>query len=257
MQTKVRAIDDELATSITSLDALRTQLTYWRQEELAVLPGFVPASLVDAIAAEIHALDRRVVRRHVPGYKNAGSIGSYWLREHAPTAVALYQSPTLRRFLSDLAGMELVTCPDDDPHACAVYCYERAGDRIGFHYDTSWYRGARYTVLVGLIDESSARLHCQVHARDRHRPTKDLRVETAPGTTVFFNGDKLRHAVTPLGDGERRVVLTLQYVTDPRMDGWRRVVSKLKDSLTYFGMVAFRSSTPTASDSPTDPRTDP
>lgn len=257
MQTEASAIDDGLATAITALDATRTQLTYWRHEELVVLPRFVPAPVVTAMAAEVHALDGHVVRRTVPGYKRAGSVGYFRLREHAPTAVALYHSPTLRRFLSDLAGMELVTCPDDDPHACAIYCYERAGDRIGFHYDTSWYRGARYTALVGLVDGSSARLHCQVHARDRHRPTKDWRVQTTPGTTVFFNGDKLRHAVTPLGQGERRIVLTLQYVTDPRIHGWRRVVSKLKDSLTYFGWEAFGSTTATPDAPPSDPKKSP
>ena len=38
---------------------------------------------------------------------------------------------------------------------------------------------------------------------------------TAPGDLVLFNGDKLWHAVTPLGDQEERIVLTMEYVTNP------------------------------------------
>jgi hypothetical protein len=55
---------------------------------------------------------------------------------------------------------------------------------------------------------------------------------------VFFNGYKVEHAVSATRDGERRAVLTLQYVTDRRMRPWRRAVSLAKDALTYFGTEA-------------------
>ncbi|MEH1948886.1 MAG: hypothetical protein V7K77_18320 [Nostoc sp.] len=32
-----------------------------------------------------------------------------------------------------------------------------------------------------------------------------------PGTLVLFNGDKLYHRVTHLGNNEQRIVLTLEY----------------------------------------------
>ena len=44
---------------------------------------------------------------------------------------------------------DLHLCPDEDPHACALYFYTEAGDHMGYHYDTSYYTGARYTVLFG------------------------------------------------------------------------------------------------------------
>ena len=255
MEWTATSVDAALARCVSNLDPLRTKLVFWRQDELIVLPSLLPPALVHAVTAEVEALEPAIVRKHVPGYKQAGSIGYFTLRERAPTAVALYRSSVLRRFLADLADRELLTCPEDDAHACAAYCYGRGGDRIGFHYDTSWYRGARYTVLLGLVDGSSARLHCQVHSRERHRPTVDLRVQTTPGTLVVFNGDKLRHAVTPLRPGERRVVLALQYVTDRHMDGWRRMVSRVKDSLTYFGAERKR---PVANGRPAqDPSQDP
>ena len=46
--------------------------------------------------------------------------------------------------------------------------------------------------------------------------------------------------------GERRVSLTLEYVTDPHMHPWRRFVSNMKDSVAYFGFrQVFRRRSPT------------
>ena len=52
---------------------------------------------------------------------------------------------------------------------------------------------------------------------------------------MFFNGDTLRHRITPLGRGERRVSLTFEYVTDTRMHRGRRLISNMKDAFGYFG----------------------
>jgi len=45
----------------------------------------------------------------------------------------------------------LVGLAADDPHADALYFHTRAGDHIGWHYDTSYYAGPRYTLLLGVI----------------------------------------------------------------------------------------------------------
>jgi hypothetical protein len=186
----------------------------------------------------------RLVRKHLPGYRSGGSIGYHALRELAPSVIELYESDALRAFLSRIANLELLTCPNDDPHACAIYHYDHAGDRVGYHYDTSWYDGARFTVLLGLEDTSSARLCCETHTRDRHRQGRKLEVATKPGTLVFFNGDRLRHSVSSLQEGEQRTVLTLQYVSCRRMAGWRRAISQIKDALTYFGREVWASPRP-------------
>jgi hypothetical protein len=225
-----------LAESVARFDRTDTALAFWKQEQLAVLPDFLSASAVARIVSEVEASQHCVVRKHVWGYKNSGSISYPALLRETQSIARLYKSPQLIDFFSRLADMPLVTCGDDDPHACAVYQYEQPGDRVGFHYDTSWYAGARFTVLLGLVDAPSVRLHCRVHSRDQHRPTQDLEINTAPGTLVFFNGDKLLHRVTPLGSGERRVVLTMQYVSSRYMHPVKRVVSNLKDALTYFGL---------------------
>jgi hypothetical protein len=59
--------------------------------------------------------------------------------------------------------------------------------------------GPGYTVLLGLIEQSSSRLVCRLVANDPVRPPVELQLATHPGTLIVFNGDKLWHAVTPLG----------------------------------------------------------
>ena len=72
---------------------------------------------------------------------------------------------------------------------------------------------------------------------------QELSLSTDPGSLFFFNGDKLQHAVTPLGEGEERIVLTLEYVTDPTISRPKRWFSNLKDAFAYFGLpVLFRQS---------------
>jgi len=127
-------------------------------------------------------------------------------------------------------------CPDDDPHACALYFYTEPGDHIGFHYDASYCKGARYTILLGLVQRSTrCRLVCQLYKGDSTRAMREIQLATPPGAMVIFNGNKLWHAITPLESGAERIVLTMEYVTNPEMRPFHRFVSNMKDAIAYFG----------------------
>jgi hypothetical protein len=236
--SKPPSLEAEVGARLSALDWRNVQLDYWRRNELAVVDGCIAGPVLDKLRTEIGALQPQIKRRRVWGYKASGSVACHAIAACAPTAIALYQSPALLDFLSSLAEQPLQPCPLRDPHAAAVYWYDRAGDHVGFHYDVSHYVGARYTVLLGIEDNSSGRLQCRLHARDRRRAPQCLEVRTAPGKLVFFNGNKVLHAVSPIASGERRIVLSMQYVTDARMRPWRRVISTLKDSFVYFGTDA-------------------
>jgi hypothetical protein len=190
------------------------------------------------MVTEVERVRPQIHRNYIPRHKKGGSVSYYTLVEQAPTILALYRSPAFIRLLSTLTGRALQPCPDSDPHSCALYFYTEPGDHIGFHFDTSYYNGARYTVLVGLIERSSSRLVCQLYKKDPSRLPVELQLATHPGTVVAFNGDKLWHAITPLGENEERVSLTLEYVTDPSMHPLKRLFSNLKDAFAYFGLRA-------------------
>jgi hypothetical protein len=224
----------ELSSALSSLDARAVRADFVAQDEFIHLPALLPRSAVGALVMEANRARPFAVRARVPLYKKSGSVSYFRLREHAPSLVDLYRSHAMLSFLRTLTSADLRLCPDDDPHACALYVYDQPGDRIGFHYDASHYRGRRYTVLVGLVDRSSSRLRCQLHRDDPGR-AREVEVATSPGSVVVFNGDRLHHGVSPVAVGEERVVLSLEYVTDARMSPIRRVLSRVKDAMAYFG----------------------
>lgn len=232
-------IEQDLARAVERVDQTFVHESYWEQNEFVLLERFIPPSVIDRCLREIERLDHDIHRNYVPGHKQGGSVSYYSIRDKAPDILALYRSAALRTFFSRMVDARLELCPEDDPHSCALYYYTKPGDHIGFHYDTSYYRGARYTVLIGMVEQSE---HCRLVARVRKGsvPTEisETRIPMRPGTMVIFNGDKLWHAVTPLGADERRVILTLQYVTDQRMGPLKKLFSNMKDAFAYFGPAA-------------------
>ena len=208
---------------------------YLEQGAFLHVPYFLPPELTVRIIELARTLQSSVNRNYLPGHKQGGSVSRHTIDAQAGLIAELYRSAALIEWLARLAGEPLQLSPPEDPHAYALYYYTRAGDHIGWHYDTSYYAGRRYTLLLGVIDESSCRLDYELYTRERGRTSMRGSVRIPPGGLVFFDGDRLRHRISPLGEGERRVSLTFEYVTDPAMAwGWRWI-SNLKDALGYFG----------------------
>jgi hypothetical protein len=215
------------------LRALREEFV--RQGSFLYIPQFLPPEVTAQLVAGVAAVGPTVNRNYLPGHKQGGSVSRHAIDQLAPAIAELYRARELIEWLGGLAGESLQLSPADDPHAYALYFYTRPGDHIGWHYDTSYYAGRRYTLLLGVIDESSCRLEYELHTRRAGRRPVAGAVQIPPGGLVFFDGDALRHRITPLGQGERRVSLTFEYVTNPHMRPWWRLISNMKDSFGYFG----------------------
>jgi hypothetical protein len=164
-------LEDAVRQAISSLDFERVRGEFWEQEECVFLDRFLPPDVVERdLIPEVERLRQSVHRNYIPGHKKGGSISSYTLGKKAPVFLSLYASPTFLDFLSRLVGTPILVCPEDDPHACALYYYTEPGDHIGFHYDTSYYKGSRYTVLLGLVQQSeSCRLVAHLYKDDPRR----------------------------------------------------------------------------------------
>ena len=200
------------------------------------LSDFLAPQVTAQLVAAVAAVEPAINRNYLPGHKQGGSVSRHTLDQLAPFIAELYRSPALIGLLAKLAGERLQLSPPDDPHAYALYFYTKPGDYIGWHYDTSYYAGRRYTVLLGVLDESSCRLDYELHTRETGMAVVSGSVQIPPGGLVFFDGDKLRHRISPLGENEKRVSLTFEYVTDQRMHPWWRLISNLKDAVAYFGL---------------------
>jgi len=238
LNSPVQAIDQQLAEILLTLKVEDVTRQYWENGEFLVLEQLIPTQIVQEFMQEVDRLRPQINRNFIPGHKKGGSVSFYLLQKSAPALLAFYHHQGWINLLSQIAGVPLLLCPEEDPHSCALYFYTEPGDHIGYHYDNSYYKGQRFTVLLGLRDQSSSRLACRLHTKDPGREVKELSLRTEPGTYIFFNGDKLHHAVTPLSVGEERIVLTLQYVTDPSMGMVQRWFSNMKDAVGYFGWSA-------------------
>lgn len=236
--TTMRSMAEAMDHAVAQLDFDRLHREYWDQNEFLFIPQFLPREIVVAsLVPQAQGVKGELNRNYIPGHKKGGSVSYYTVQEKAPLFLDLYRSRAFLEFLSRLVEAKLMLCPDNDPHSCALYYYTEPGDHIGFHYDTSYYKGARYTILMGLVDKSAqCKLVCELFKDDPSKSPRKLELVTQPGDLVIFNGDKLWHAVTPLGEGEERIALTMEYVTNPEMGPFKRLYSNLKDSFAYFGL---------------------
>jgi hypothetical protein len=224
-----------LVSRLDSLDLRGLRGEYVRQGCFVYVEKFLPTEITARLIDAVAGLSNCVNRNYLPGHKQGGSVSRHTIDAQAPVIAELYRSAALRRWLDDLTGERLQLSPPNDPHAYALYFYTRAGDHIGWHYDTSYYAGRRYTLLLGVIDDSSCRLDYELHTREKGASVASGSIKIPPGGLVLFDGDALRHRISPSREGETRISLTFEYVTDPRMHPWWRLISNMKDAFAYFG----------------------
>ncbi|HEY2231718.1 MAG TPA: 2OG-Fe(II) oxygenase [Xanthobacteraceae bacterium] len=205
-------------------------------DRLAVIPEFLPAAAFAALAAQAEQL-LAPERSFVPTHKQGGTVAYETLIEAAPAIVACYHAHGLQDMLSRLVGARLRPTPIYDQSSLSVLVYNKPGDHIGWHYDHNFYRGRHFTVLLAIRNAGQAAhglSHAVLHARV---PGREIEISTAPNTLVVFEGARVRHRVTPIRDGERRIVLSMTYCTDPRAHWWQAWSRRLKDT-AFFGLRA-------------------
>jgi hypothetical protein len=227
--------DQAMKSRLRDLDTEALRGEFAAQGAFLHVRDFLAPEITAQLVAAVEAARASVNRNYLPGHKQGGSVSRHTIDSLAPFIAELYRSPVLIGWLERLSGERLQVSPPEDPHAYALYFYTRPGDHIGWHYDTSYYAGRRYTLLLGVVDQSSCRLDYELHTREPGVAVVPGSLQIPPGGLVFFDGDKLRHRITPLAADEMRVSLTFEYVTDPAMHPWRRVISNMKDAVAYFG----------------------
>ena len=204
---------------------------------LVTIADFLPADIRGRIVAEIDALCD-TERSYLPLHKQGGTVSYETLRQQAPMVVALYQSLAMRKAIASIVGLDVETTPVTDKSSCSILYYVKPGDHIGWHYDHNFYKGRHFTVLLPLANQghgtdglSAARLFVS-HGKEGERA-----IPTPPNTLVVFEGAKVRHRVTALAEGERRIVLSMTYCTDPRNSRLQEAARRVKDT-AYFGLRA-------------------
>src|SRR5438477_11786883 len=204
LTTATPIIDQLISDSIKETNEASLQAKYSEQDEFVIVDEFLPLEVLSRWELELARLKPHVHRNYLPGHKKGGSVAYQTMNALAPSITRVYHSAPLLGFLRRVVGAEVNECPSSDPHRCALYAYTEEGDHMGWHYDTSYYKDRRWTVLVGFQDRSSSKLLCHLHTRNKGHEVVKLELQVKPGTLVIFNGDRVKHSVTATQAGESR-----------------------------------------------------
>jgi hypothetical protein len=205
-------------------------------ERLAVLPRF----LSDHTFAGLKREALRLVgpeRSYLPTHKKGGTVAYETVIAAAPAIAAFYHSPALQEFVSRLVAAEVRPTPLHDQSSLSVLFYDRPGDHIGWHYDHNFYRGCHFTVLLPVVNEGRAPGGLSHATLRAVLAGNEVEIATPPNTLVVFEGAKVRHRVSPILEGERRLVISMTYCTDPRASSWQGAARRVKDT-AFFGIRA-------------------
>jgi hypothetical protein len=158
-------------------------------------------------------------RVHMPGVRDGRTLTTNQLVEQLPSIVKYYEQ--LTPVISQVVGETVYPTPMHLPTSCAVIVYDREGDGIQPHYDVSYFKGRFFTVLIPVVgtDTCSKFTYIDAHGNE----------QTLEGKPQVFEGDIVYHKATRLCANQYRVILSLQYSTDPTMNAWQSVMMYLKD----------------------------
>ncbi len=205
------------------------------EHRLATRDGFFDAATFTHV---LEAVERLVSteRSYLPAHKKGGTVAYSSLREKAPMLVDLYTSGTIARTIEAITGEQVEPTPLHDESSCSVLFYEKPGDHIGWHYDHNFYRGRHFTVLIPVVNRgapgglSTARLKTKGH-------DGETEISTPPNRLILFEGARVLHKVTPIAEGERRVIWSMTYCTDCRNSPLQGLARRVKDT-AFFGLRA-------------------
>jgi hypothetical protein len=205
-------------------------------DRIAVMSDFLPRHEFAVLRTTVTRLLTHE-RSFVPTHKKGGTVAYETLITAAPAVIALYHSASLTEFVSRVVGARVHPTPLRDQSSLSVLFYDRPRDHIGWHFDHNFYRGRHFTVLLAMLNEGHSEgglSHAILKARAGPR---EIDVRTSANTLVVFEGASVCHKVTPILDGERRIMLSMTYCTDPRAHWWQGASRRVKD-MAFFGLRA-------------------
>jgi len=165
----------------------------------------------------VAAVGRSVNRNYLPGHKQGGQC-----QPHAIDELAAPLSPTCTARLRDrvagtAAGERTAYVAGRRSSRYALYFYTRAGDQSAGTMTLPIMPGVAIRCCLGnrgILVPPGLPMHTATGEERQFRLGADC-----PGRAGVFRRRCAAYRITPLGEGETRVSLTLEYLTDPRMHG--------------------------------------
>ena len=136
----------------------------------------------------------------------------------------LYESPTLRRFLCGVLGVEVLHAYADNLSSINVH-YHQDGQELGWHFDNSSFavtllvqeplEGGRFEYVSDLRDADAGDLNLAGVEAALDSGTGAQILDFSPGDLVIFRGRDSLHRVTPSRGDRTRILVVFAYNTEP------------------------------------------
>ena len=205
-------------------------------EKVISIPNFLPEPVFNILfAAAVRPVPPE--RIHIPAHKRGATISYHALHYYAPEMIAFYLSPAFHAWCSEIVAGRVEPTPLHDLSSCSLLIYDKPKDHIGWHFDLNFYHGRHFTALLSLVNTNAYGHSVSSANLLIRRNGEDVAIPTPPNTLVLFEGAEIFHCVTPLKEGERRVILSMTFCTDPSASTLRSFERRVKD-IAYFGLRA-------------------
>jgi hypothetical protein len=165
----------------------------------------------------------------VPGWKSGRTIITQTIQKNIPKVYDWYKN--LETYIGKIIGEKVYTTPDKFPTTCAVLIYEEEGDFINWHYDVNYFNGRFFTLLIPVNITNTCTEYVYY---DKDGNKQGLQEEL--GKAILFEGDKVFHMASPFcNKGEKRVIISVQFSTDPTISWYNNILIRIKD-YAYIGL---------------------
>jgi hypothetical protein len=154
--------------------------------------------------------------------KRQKAISMKHLKSAFPNIVTWYES--LCPIISKVVGEEVTTTPLSEPNSLCLIVYDQEGDYIDWHFDTNHYDGRYFTFLLPVTFEQTCGNYQYKNANEK--------IETlslTKGDALLFEGDKVFHRGKKLCDKQRRIILSITFVTSNHLNYWNYIMLKMKE----------------------------
>jgi hypothetical protein len=218
-------------------DDLAALTDRFRSDSLITATKFLDAAALEKLRQEAADNLPRVVRSYVPTHKQGGTVSYENIHLHAPSCLALYHSPVMHRWISEIIGEPVSCTADHDQSACSLLYYTQPGDYINWHRDPNFYAGRQFTVLLMLVNKAASGGVSAGTLMRKHRDGRQERIELEENALVLFEGPRILHKVSPTASGDTRIALSMTFNTNPRIGLVAELARRVKDT-AFFGMKA-------------------
>lgn len=144
------------------------------------------------------------------------------IQNNNPEVISWYKS--LPPILSKIIGEPVFIAPLSQANSLSLVVYEKEGDFIDWHFDTNHYNGRFFTLLVPVSTEETCGKY-QYKNENEEVTSIDLNI----GDAILFEGDKVFHRAKELCKDQKRVILSMTFVTSKEMDPFEVILSKFKN----------------------------